>query len=79
MANKQWTVAEIVADWLNAHEYDGLYCPDCPGGCFCDMAELGLISCDDERSYNCRPGYKVPCDCGEHAFHIVPEKKDVKQ
>ena len=26
MAKKRWTLDEIIADWLKAHDYDGLYC-----------------------------------------------------
>lgn len=61
--------------WLIENGYDGLYCP---GDCACEIAELAPCG---ELQQECMPGYKEPCDCGEHRFHIGPEspKERVEQ
>ena len=64
-------VFEIVKEYLRTHGYDGLYEEN--GECACDLADL--MPCASEGIPNCLPGYKVPCDCGDHAWHIGPTKK----
>jgi len=64
------TVKEIVTKYLKENGYDGLCHAECE--CACELGEL--MPCD-EPCEECEPGYKVPCDCGDHDFHIVPEKE----
>ena len=64
------TVASIVAAYLRQHGYDGLYCPH--SDCACSIDDL--IPCCGAGDARCVPGYRVPCDCGDHDFHIVPER-----
>lgn len=35
-----------------------------------------LFPCNGIELYTCQPGYKTPCDCGEHEWHI-DEKSEV--
>jgi hypothetical protein len=66
------TVTQIVREYLISHNYDGLFNAD--DGCACTVDDLR--PCGEHP--DCTPGYKGPCDCGEHDFHIsVPaQKKD---
>ena len=57
-------VRSIVDDWLVEHGYDGLWGDDCA----CEVGDL--FPCLEDGVASCDPGYKVPCDCGEHDFHI---------
>lgn len=62
-------VVDIVAEYLEANEFDGLYSED--GECAClthDLAPCGNIG------ELCQAGYRVSCDCGDHDFHIVGTK-----
>jgi hypothetical protein len=62
------TVNEIVISYLISHGYDGLFNED---SCAClvdDLAPCGEL-CGD-----CEVGFKVPCDCGDHDYHISAEK-----
>jgi len=72
------TVREIVADWLKAHGYDGLW----RDGCSCQSDDL--MPCDwlnGEDNADCEPGYKTPCDpatCsadGDCPWHIGPKEE----
>ncbi len=67
------TVKEILKQWLDRFGYDGLYCE----ACSCDLSDLGPC-CLSENILSCEPGYKVPCpeDCGDHDFHIGPDKPE---
>jgi len=66
------TVKEIVAEYLKAHGYDGLYADDC--GC---LLEDDLMPCGLERIDGCRPGYKRPCTCGAGCdWRVGPEKQE---
>ena len=58
------TVKEIIKQYLREHGYDGLYSDN---ECGCEIDDLG--PCDGTLD-DCMPGYKVPCDCGDHNFHI---------
>lgn len=62
-------VRSITAEWLKINGFDGLYAD---GDCACSIDDL--MPCD-ECSINCAPGYKTPCDCGEHDYHISAEKE----
>jgi hypothetical protein len=64
------TIKEIVKKYLEDNSYDGLYNDD--WDCACDVKDL--MPCYD-RSYQCSAGYRAPCDCGEHNFHIVGGKE----
>jgi hypothetical protein len=63
------TVREIVTQWLIDHGYDGLW--NEAGECACDLSDL--IPCGGPCD-ECQAGYKTPCDCGEHHYHIGKEK-----
>jgi hypothetical protein len=63
------TVRDILVKWLTANGYDGLYDED--GECACAVDDL--CPCDSEVLW-CQPGYKRPCDCGDHDWHIGAEK-----
>lgn len=57
-------VTEMVRQFLIASDFDGLYSV---GECAClkdDLAPCGEIKDD------CRAGYKAPCDCGDHDWHV---------
>jgi hypothetical protein len=62
-------VKEIMEQWLRDRDYDGLY--NGVADCACLLSDLR--PCDGDISA-CVPGYKAPCDCGEHNFHIQSEK-----
>lgn len=65
------TVIEIIKKYLTDNKYDGLYDGSC-GCCGCGLSDLfscGIVS------HSCEPGYKKPCDCGDHDFHIGAEKQ----
>lgn len=62
-------MGEVVAQWLEDNGYDGLY-SDC-GDCGCTLPDL--YPCGD-LSLHCQPGYRAPCDCGDHDWHIVAKK-----
>ena len=59
-APKPTTLREIAGAWLVANGYDGLYSD--AGGCACSTDDL--MPCD-EPGTRCKPGYKIPCVCGE--------------
>ena len=76
---KAMNVMEIIKDWLMKNNYDGLFSD---GECACVIRDL--MPCCEYSSIHCEPGYKLPCDCGEHDYHIGPHKpvkkdKDVDQ
>lgn len=58
-------------EYIEANGYDGLYSP---GVCACKKDDL--MPCDGMRN-DCEPGYLCECDCGDHYFHIGPEKSNV--
>lgn len=70
------TTKEIVAAYLKASGYDGLY--NTTGDCGCELADLFACGGND---CDCQAGYKVPCDgetCpafGDCAWHIAAERK----
>lgn len=63
------TVREIVEKYLRENGFDGLFDEN---DCACDIG--GLFPCD-EYFGECEPGYKTRCDCGDHDYHISPEKE----
>lgn len=58
-------VHDIVMEYLERHGFDGLY--DLDGECACEIDDLAPCG---EFSACCAAGYKYPCDCGDHDFHI---------
>lgn len=58
-------IREIVDDYLLKNGFDGLFNPECDCGC----ARDDLMPCSDCTT-ECEPGYRRPCDCGDHDFHI---------
>lgn len=65
------TVIEIMAAHIEANGFDGLFAP---GECACRKDDLA--PCGDIHS-DCIPGYLCKCDCGDHEFHIGPEKTPI--
>ena len=61
---------EIIKRHLKTYGYDGLYNPD--GKCACEINDLNPCCSDISE---CSPGYKIPCDCGDHDFHIGFEQE----
>jgi hypothetical protein len=61
---------DIVLKYLKENGYDGLFNDEC--GCVLD----DLVPCSGEDFSTCQPGYRVPCDCGEHDYHIVDKKPE---
>lgn len=59
---------DIVLRYLKENGYDGLFNDEC--GCVLD----DLVPCSGESFGTCQPGYRVPCDCGDHDYHIVETK-----
>lgn len=61
------TVEDLLNDFFDKHpEYQGLYNPD--DDCACGPDDF--IPCSSDP-LNCCFGVQVPCDCGDHDFHIV--------
>lgn len=59
------TIQQIIKDYLVAHDFDGLFCEDIDCACVVD----DLMPCGNPYP-DCTPGKRVPCDCGEHDYHI---------
>jgi hypothetical protein len=59
-------VKEIIVDYLKKNGFEGLYNAD--GECGCLLEDL--MPCGEGGDY-CEPGYKRPCDCGDHDFHVI--------
>ena len=58
-------VLRIVEQYLRANDYDGLFNEHAECACLvADLAPCGQIGGD------CQPGYRAPCDCGDHDFHV---------
>ena len=68
MANP--TVKEMVKKYLEDNGYCGLY--DDEKECGCDLNNL--MPCHEPVLNDCKAGYKAPCDCGDHDYHIVENK-----
>lgn len=67
------TLKEIVREYLKEHGYDGLFSEaDC--ACLAD----DLFPCDSPRD-DCQPGHRLPCDCGDHDFHIGVKEEEEKK
>ena len=65
------TLKSIVAAYLRANGYDGLYNEDC--GCL--LAD-DLMPCRQEEIGECRPGYRGPCTCGAGCeWRVGPTKE----
>lgn len=68
-------VREIIQAYLKANGFDGLVSN---GDCSCDIDDLFPCIGGDWIA-ECEPGHEVPCDCGEHDFHISISKKPKSQ
>lgn len=60
---------EITEAYLREKGYDGLYDTDTECACSVDA----LFPCVEPGIY-CEAGYSRPCDCGDHNWHIGPER-----
>jgi hypothetical protein len=58
------SLREIVEQYLRENGFDGLYLQD---ECACAVDDLAPC---DGPTIDCTAGYRAPCDCGEHDFHI---------
>ncbi len=63
------TVREMVIAALESGGYDGLVADD--SECACDLSDL--VPCG-ELGEQCTAGWKGPCDCGDHDWHITTVK-----
>ena len=68
-------IQEIVNKWLIDKGFDGLFSDGSGDSCACEVGDL--MPCGEPA--NCEAGYKVPCDCGDHRFHIQKEKPKAKK
>lgn len=59
------TLRTLVVEALKAGGFDGLHNVD--GECACEANDLAPCG---HPNLDCAPGYRSPCDCGEHDFHI---------
>ena len=62
--SEDMTIQEIIKRFLLENKYDGLFNDDCA----CENAHLFPCS---QVDVSCEAGFKVPCDCGDHGFHIA--------
>lgn len=60
-------VIEMIAKYLSDNGFDGL----CNEDCGCEMTNLSPGNCLAE---DCQAGYRAPCDCGDHDWHIQTSK-----
>ena len=60
-------VREIVQKYLKENGFDGIYNDEC--ACLTD----DLAPCSESMD-DCEPGYRGPCDCGDHDWHIGPNR-----
>jgi len=63
------TVIQIITEHLISHGYDGLF--NARNDCACVLDELEPC---ESIGGDCEPGYRVPCDCGDHDYHVQREK-----
>ena len=64
-------VTDAIIEVAEREGFDGLFHPD--GECACTWDDLA--PCGTE-SFDCVFGYRAPCDCGGHDFHISSEKPE---
>jgi len=62
-------VLNIVRKYIEENDFDGLHND---AECACESPDLAPCGAIGE---NCTVGYKVPCDCGDHDWHISPNKE----
>lgn len=67
---KDWTVVEIVAEWLNTNGYDGLFREE-----QCACLKENLAPCDEIEN-DCRAGYKHACNSSDsgYGFRVGSER-----
>lgn len=66
---KNIPVREIVEAHLKKHGFDGLYSDN---ECACLVGDLAPCG---EIGLGCMPGFRKPCDCGDHDYHIGSGRK----
>jgi len=66
----EMTVKEIVKKYLTENKYEGLVNEG--SDCGCGLEDI--MACESEWIYQCEAGYKCPCDCGDHDYHITTAK-----
>ena len=59
-------VIDMVCEYLERNGFDGLF--NMNGDCACELPDI--CPCG-EIGGQCTAGYRAPCDCGDHDFHIV--------
>ena len=64
------TLRQMVEESLRAGGFDGLW--NANAECACKRGDL--FPCG-EPGAECMAGYEQPCDCGEHNFHISPQRE----
>jgi len=75
LKEKAMTVRDIIQEYLKKNGYDGLY--NEAGDCACLVDDLmPCTACEGVYVDDCEPGYKTPCDCGGHDWHISANKED---
>lgn len=72
------SVREIVAEYLKANGFDGLFSDG--GDCACELSDLMPCGRDWDCTSDCEAGYRVPCPpaCGDHDWHMA-EKKEAEK
>ncbi len=67
IAGDQHPVVCNFFEWNNPEGYDGLF--NSAGECACHKEDLEPCG---EMTTDCALGFQIPCDCGDHDYHIVP-------
>lgn len=62
------TVRDILTGYLRQQGFDGLWSDN---ECACTTDDLR--PCDGIQ-LDCAAGFKIPCDCGDHDWHIGPRE-----
>jgi hypothetical protein len=69
-----FTVEQIVKEYLQENEFDGLFCP---GECACSLKD-GLFQCGNGDCRECQAGYRKEDPTGEFDFLVGYEKAEGK-
>lgn len=71
----EYTVLEIIAAWLRANGYDGLYSELCG----CEVDDLAPCALDSDIPTDCKAGYKHACtkacaddETGHEPYEVIP-------
>lgn len=80
MKRLQIKLTELIENYLQSEDYDGLFNPD--GECACKIGELAPY--DACNPLECCPGYEEPCtpetcwEGGGHKFHVMPGAEEAE-